>query len=600
MAGDLLIKNGTVVDGTGAPSYRGDVGIKDGKFVDPASMDNGARVIDAEGKVVAPGFVDIHTHYDAQIMWDPLLTCSPWHGVTTVIMGNCGFSLAPCLPKDREYILKMFARVEGMNVNTLQKGLDWRWQSFPEYLDRVQQENLGINVGTMVGHSAVRRFVMGEDSNTRAADADEVQQMKVQVREGLAAGAFGFSTSLSATHYGWDGEPVPSRLASHDEVLELGSTLREFGVGSIEIITKTSVMGPDRFEPEDEELMTALSLRSGRPVNWNELSHSWQRPTAWKNQIDYMERAAKQGAQVYAVARCQRLDHLFNLAMLVPFFEAWPTWKDVLSQPRERVKQLLQDPETRAKMKREAHEADPGLAEYRKLAKINFRMGKSGKYSQYEGMSLGEIGQKIGKDPVDVILDFSLEEDLEAEFAFIGTRNGDMNAVAELIQSPYSLAGLSDAGAHTDRLSGSYFSSFMLSHWVRDQGVLLLEDAIRRLTSMPASLYGITDKGRIQEGLSGDVVIFDLDKIKWMPTERFHDFPGGESRLGNRAEGYEHLIVDGEVVFEDGRHTGALPGRLIKSTEYARNGDFTSFVSWSAGQHAVDFHDGTRYTENLT
>ena len=573
MAGDLLIKNGTVVDGSGGPSHRGDVGIRDGKIVDAGSVKPGAKSIDAEGKIVAPGFVDVHTHYDAQIMWDPLMTCSPWHGVTTVVMGNCGFTLAPCRPEDQDYIINMFSRVEGMNRKALTEGLDWHWESFPDYVRRLDKEKLGINACTMVGHSAVRRYVLGAEANTRASTPKEMEQIKALVREALAAGAFGFTTSFHPGHYDWDMQPVPSRLASYEEVLDLGTTLRDLkGVGSIEIITKTSVLGPDDgFDQEDEDLLTKLALTCGRPINWNELAHAWERPTAWKGQIEYMERAAKQGAQVYAIARVQRMDTMRSL-WSATMFESWPTWKDVITQPREKAKEMLRDPELRAAMLKEAHEKEKDLPERRKMGYLQFSGAKSDKYAKFDKKSLEEIGKATGKDPIDIFVDFSLEEGLEPEFKNIGTRNGDMDAVAQLIQSPHSLAGISDAGAHTDVLSGVYFSTFMLSEWVRERGVLTLEDAVRRLTSMPAALYGLSDRGLIQEGKAGDIVIFDLPRVAWPGLEWLHDFPGGDARVGVPSEGYEHLIVGGEEVYKGKKDTGARPGRILKSFEYTNGG----------------------------
>ena len=572
MTYDLVIKNGMVVDGSGLPRYRADVGIKDGKIVEKGRINaNGAKVIDAEGKFVAPGFVDVHTHYDAQILWDPLLTCSPWHGVTSVVMGNCGFTLAPCLPKDREYISKMFAKVEGMNRNTLDAGIDWRWEDYPSYLDRIEQEKLGINVGCMVGHSAIRRFVMGEAANEREADAGEIQKMRKVVQQAMASGAWGFTTSLSPTHYGWEGEPVPSRQASHEEVLELGSVLAEFRIGSIEIITETAVMGDDTFSEADQRLMTELSLRSGRPVNWNELSQSPDRPNVWRAQMDYMVEAAKQGAQVYAISRCQRLDINFNLQDGVSF-DRWPKFAAVLSMPKEEKIEALKNTETRRVIRAEVDEVDPKQKEWRRLSNAHFGKSVTGKYAEFEGTSLPTMAKQLNKHFVDVIIDCSVEEDFRTEFVFAGIRNRDMDVVAEILRSPFAMAGISDAGAHTDRLSGSYYTTFLLQEWVREKGVLTLEEAIRRLTFMPASLYGLWDKGLIREGMAADVVIFDLDKLRWLPTERFDDFPGGALRLGNRAEGYDQLIVGGEVVFENGRHTGALPGKVLRSSTYRYQG----------------------------
>ncbi|MSQ25877.1 MAG: D-aminoacylase, partial [Dehalococcoidia bacterium] len=562
MAYDLIIKNGTVVDGTGLPSCRTDVGVKDGRVVARGNLGkDAAKVIDAEGKIVAPGFVDIHTHYDAQILWDPLMTCSPWHGATTVVMGNCGFTLAPCRPQDRDFVARMFARVEGMNLRALEIGVDWKWQSFGEYLDRISGIPLGINAATMVGHSALRRYVMGEDAGKREANADEVQEMKALVREAMQVGAFGFTTSLSPTHYDWDGSPVPSRKASHAEVIELSSALSEFHVGGLEIISETAVRGPDAFSQSDQDLLIKMSLVSGRPVNFNELSHSWDRPTVWKQQIAFMERAQRLGAQVYGVTRYQRLDSMFNLSS-PSSFDKYPKWLEVLSLPREKAIAAMRNGATRTALVAEMEKTNGSEIPSRQLPNVAFVKSKTGKHAQHQGKRLGELGAALGKKPVELLLDWSADENLEAEFSFIGTRNGDMASVAKIITSPFAIAGISDAGAHTDRLSGSYYSTFLLSHWVRDEKLMTLEEAIRRLTAIPAALYSLHDRGQIREGLPADIVIFDLEKLAWLPTERLNDFPGGESRLANRAEGYDALIVGGKVVMDHGRDTGARPGKV--------------------------------------
>ncbi len=571
MAYDLVIKNGTVVDGTGMPRARTDIGIRKGRVVARGRLDPaGAKVIDAEGKIVAPGFVDIHTHYDAQILWDPLLTCSPWHGTTTVVMGNCGYSLAPALPRDQQYLAEMFAEVEGMNLKTLEAGLDWRWRSFPDYLDRIAGQPVGLNVATLVGHSALRRCVIGEEANKRASTPDEVTQMQRLFHEGLAAGAFGLSTSRSANHSGMDHLPVPSRLASEQELLDLATVLREFHIGSIEIITD-GVFRSDRFPESDEKLLMELSYLSGRPVNYNELSQSSDTPNAWKNQIEFMERASRAGAQIYAVARNQRLDLMFSLDG-TNLLDSWPKWKEVMAAPHAKKLQLFKDPAVRAALKEDFRSLAVRRPLHRQEGSLQFVISATGRYAKYQRRTLVELGKELGKDPLDILLDWSIDEDLQATFAFMGVRNGDPAAVAEILKSPYALAGISDAGAHTDRMSGSYYSTFLLCHWVRDQKILTLEEAIRSLTLVPASLYGISDRGLIREGLPADIVIFDLEKLDYLPPERLMDFPGGQARMATRAAGYEHLIVNGEVVMTQGQATGTLPGKVLRSTSYSGNG----------------------------
>jgi len=393
MAYDLVLKDGMVVDGTGLPRYRADIGIRDGRIVEKGRLSAGsAKVINAEGKIVAPGFVDLHTHYDAQVLWDPLLTCSPWHGTTTVIMGNCGYSLAPVREQDQQYLRSMFAQVEGVNLNALEIGLDFRWESFPEYLEHIRKGKIGINVGTMVGHSAIRRYVMGEAAHERRANADEVQQMKQIVREAIANGAFGFTTSLSPTHIDMDGRPVPSRQASHEEVLELGSTLSEFHIGSVGIITETAAVGADGFSEADQKLMTKLSMMSGRPVNWNGLSHSWGRPNAWRQQLAYMARASQQGAQVYAICHSERLDIIFNLSD-ANAFDRWPKWKETLKQTKAKAMKDLNDTKVRAALKADAEQADASLPAGLKLTAVTLVRSKTGRFAADQGRTIQQLGQ---------------------------------------------------------------------------------------------------------------------------------------------------------------------------------------------------------------
>ncbi len=563
---DLIIKNGTVADGTGMPRRRADVAVVEGRIAAVGRVDGrAARVIDAEGAIVAPGFIDIHTHYDAQVLWDGLLTCSPWHGVTTVLTGNCGYTLAPCRPADRDFLAGMFARVEGVDIEVLKSSLDWEWATFPEYLARVERQRLGINVGVLVGHSAVRRYVLGEASATRASTDAEVREQRRLVREALAAGAWGFSTSLSPTHRCPDGSPVPSRQATHAEVIELGAALAEFGVGSVEVLPE-SYRAPEGFSEADERLMVRLSMESGRPVNWNELSHVWETPGAWRRQLATMERASAAGAAVYAVARCQRLDVPWSFLHPGPAFSAFPRWREVLRQPAEQRKRSLADPAVRAALRADADRTDPTMLEYRRLPNMIVVRAKRPEHRKLEGRRLGDLASATGRHVVDEMLAIAQDEGYETEFAIVGVRNGDPEAVATMLRSPYAIAGISDAGAHMDRMSGSVYSTFLLAHWVRERGLLTLEEAVRRLTFMPAMVYGLRDRGLIQVGMAADIVVFDAERVRPLDTEPFQDLPGGRTRLGNRADGVRHVMVNGQGILEDGRDTGARPGRLLRSS----------------------------------
>lgn len=396
--------------------------------------------------------------------------------------------------------------------------------------------------------------------------------MKALVREGMAAGAFGFSTSQFPGDVDGDGNPVPSRLATTEEILELGSTLSEFSIGSIGIITENAVSGLDQFTPAEENLMTALSVLSGRPVNWNSLRHTWDRPNAWRNHLRFMERAAEAGAQVYSVAKVHPLDRVFSLRTPT-VFDGWPKWKEVLAQPHPIKMGLLRNPDVRNVLRTEAMARDAAAPIWNRLERAVFLRSKSGQHAQFHNMALSKIGLQTGGDAIEVLLRWSVDEDLQADFAMVGVQNGDLDAVGQFIQSPFAVPGISDAGAHTDRQSNLYYTAYMLGHWVRDARRMSIEEAVRRLTFVPAVLYGIRDRGLLQTGMAADVVIFDLPKIGWSDPEWIYDFPGGEGRVVNHARGIDYVIVNGKIVFQDGRPSGELPGRLLRSSAHMQRGD---------------------------
>jgi len=566
MALDLLIKNGIVIDGSGLPRYRADVGIKQGKVVAKGRLTEVAqRTINAEGAIVAPGFVDVHTHYDAQIMWDGLLTSSPWHGVTTVVMGNCGYTLAPCKPEDRDFLMGMFARVEAVDRSVLESTLDWGWETFPEFLNRVEQQELGINVAAQVGHSAVRRNVLGPAAAERASTDEEIARQRAIVREAIAAGAFGFSTAQSHNHVAWDDSPVPSRQATKEEIVEIGSVLAEFGLGSTEIVPG-SLRVPEGFDENDKSLMTDLALRSGRPVNWNELSQVWELPGQWRKQVEFMEQAASYGAAIYGVARCQRLDVPWSFSEERVNYRSIPTLGRVLSAPVIARENMLRTQEVRSAMKREL-EIDNDTMHYRQLPNLIVARVTSQANESLKGRSLDILAAERGVHPVDVMLDLACEEGLGTEFAVVGARNGDLEAVGAMLNSPHAIAGISDAGAHIGFMSGAIYSTTFL-RWASDTGLMTLEEAIRRLSFLPASVYGIRDRGLLREGMAADVVIFDEAEVAPLDAERLHDIPGGGSRLANRAAGVRNVIVGGKVLVENGVDTGSRVGGLLRSDRY--------------------------------
>lgn len=552
---DLLIRGGTVVDGTGAPAVRADVAIVQGRVTQIGLVtDTAGSTIDADGLVVAPGFFDVHTHYDCQALWDPLLSSSCWHGVTTAVMGNCGFSIAPGTPADSEYLMLMMATVEGIPIGALQAGLRWDWSTFGDYLATVRRR-LGLNVGAYVGHSALRYYAMGPESYQRAATGDEIARMRQVLHESMAAGALGLSTSLSPNHFGGLGEPVPSRSSSREELIALSGVLKEFGRGAVGVDPpKNSLM----LDAETQALLVAMSQAAGRPVLWSVLVQQPTLPDAWKSTLGYMEQAARRGTTIYGLAKCQPMEFEFNLRFSSTLGRL-PAWKKVLPLSVEAKKRVLSDPAVRVGLRKDWD----SLPQTRRSHLAEVARTKLPQHKALEGRRIVELAAQEGKHPVDYMIDLSLREDLATCFVFAGMLNADPNAVAEMIRHPYCVVGASDAGAHVDMDCGADFSTYLLGHWVKEQGAMTLEEGVRRLTSMPADVFGFQDRGRLRPGMAADVVVFDPRTIRPLPRETAGDFPGGGERIIQRAVGVHAVIVNGELLMKDGQHTGALPGRVV-------------------------------------
>lgn len=557
MAYDLVIKNGTVVDGTGAPRFKADIAIKERTIVEVGKL-NGAQadsILDADGLIVSPGFFDTHTHYDVQLSWDRLATPSCWHGVTSVLMGNCGYTIAPGRPSDSEYLMKLMSRVEGIPYEVIQAGVDWNWESFGEFLAQFR-ENLGINVAAQVGHSALRYYAMGEDAYQREATDDEIKTMATALREGLSAGAVGFSTSQSATQVGAYGEPVPSRFSSYDEIRQLCNVLTEFSDG---IIAVNPNPGAGYVNPEFQELLTSLSVETGRPVLWNSLMHRRDRPDGWREMLDFMDRAEAKQARVYAIARCQRLDIQFDLHHTM-MLDRLPAWKEIIDLPYEDKRKLFANEHTRAMLKIDWDQPDHGpgmLADTVRVDRTRLAQNKNA-----EGALISDLAAKNNQHAVDYLLDLALSENLDTKF-FYTPMNGDPAIVEEIVKDSHCLPGVSDAGAHLDHEIGVDFTSLFLRHWVGDRKVMSLEEGVRRLTSMPAQLLGLRDRGIIKEGKAADIVIFEPEKLRALPWEMESDLPDGSERIIQRAEGIQAVIVNGETLIKDNTATGAMPGQLL-------------------------------------
>jgi N-acyl-D-amino-acid deacylase len=557
---DLLIRGGRVYDGSGLPPYLGDVGVNDGRIVDVGRLGGTARrVIDADGLAVAPGFIDFHTHLDAQLLWDPIATSSCWHGVTTVITGNCGLTLAPCRPEDREGILGSFSRVEAMPLGVLREAVSWEWTSFSEYLDCLDR-NLGVNVAGLVGHCALRQFVMGEAACERKATAQEIERMRGVLADSLRAGAIGFSTNQNPVHMRADGKPIASRLAADDEILALGGVLGSLNAGAIQI-SRGSL---DIALPAGEALdfFGRLARESGRPVIWQTIAQRWDQPGLWRRLLDEAESTLSAGVPSYPLCNARLFNNRFNLKN-AQVFDDLPTWKEVLFKPLEERMGLLRDSAVREKLGFEATEDRRPSRFSRRWDLVYLIKAAVPQHRPLEKKSVAEIARLRNQGLVDAFLDLSLEGNLETLFQ-TSSSNGDEQAVAEILRSPATLVGQSDAGAHLIYDAGYGYATRFLGHWIRERKATTLEDGIRKLTFMVASVFGLHDRGLIRAGMAADLVLFDPDLVGELEPEMAHDLPGGERRLVQKASGVKMTIVNGTVLIEEGSHTGALPGGILR------------------------------------
>ncbi len=551
---DLKIAGGTILDGTGSPGVRGDVGIRAGRIVAfGAAPGSAAETIPADGRVVAPGFVDIHTHYDAQVLWDRMLTISPWHGVTTVVMGNCGFGIAPTRPGHRDLILRTLENVEGMSLEALRAGVgsDWPFESFAEYLVAIERRGTAINVGALVGHTPVRLYVMGEEATEREATADEVAAMRKLVADALAAGALGFATSKSPTHVGYAGRPVPSRAAAHAEIEALAGCLGDAGRGVMQL-----TLGPGLFLRE----MEAIARANKRPVSWTALLGGMLGPDGHRGVLAESARMQGEGVRVIPQVSCRPL--MTEFQMKAPFpLESISIFRPVSAADFEGRKRIYADPAFREAFR---HRIDEGLlaARFHDMEITEHRPEPA-----LVGRRVSEVATERGVSPTDLVLDLSLASNLETRFR-LAILNTDEATVEELLTHPASMLGLSDAGAHASQLCDACAPTDLLGRWVREKGALSLEEGVRRLTSEPADVFGIRDRGRLATGMAGDVTVFDPATVGCGPLRRVFDFPAGADRLVSDASGIRLVVVNGVVVREDGHDAvaadGPLPGRVVR------------------------------------
>lgn len=557
MAYDMVIKNGTVVDGTGAPRFRADVAVADGQIAEVGTVtDSAARVIDASDLIVAPGFVDPHTHYDAQICWDPLITSSSWHGVTSLVMGNCGVGLAPCKPESHEIAAWDLVNVEAIPFDVLGKGVTWDWQTFPEYMDAAARRGSGINIGFMAALTPFRHFVMGEESMDRAATSEETARIKALIKEAVAAGAFGFSTTNVAQHIGYQGRPIACRQASRDELTAYCNALRELDKGVIELALTNNVSIVDESE---HALLDMLLAESGRPVTWLALLNRDDQPDATLNTLRAMEPLFRRGAVPQVT--CRPL--IIQIDLRKPFiFANLPCWKPAFDQPVEQQQAFYRDANFRAAFRKEMERPKVFTGKWERA--IVHEAGRPDMQALI-GKSVAEIAERRGKDGLDTFLDLCIEDDLQLQYTY-ELFNADEDRIPELITHDQTMVGLSDGGAHVDMLCDAGYCTYLIGTWVRDRQAMTLEHAVKRITSEPAAFYGMTTRGTIAPGLAADFAIFDYDTIgSARRGEMRSDLPGGGRRLVMPAQGVQYTIVNGEVLFEDGTHTGAMPGQVLRS-----------------------------------
>lgn len=560
---DLVIRGADVVDGTGAPRQRADVAIAGGRIVAVGEVDDSAtRVIEAEGRVVAPGFVDVHAHIDAQAFWDTTLSPSPLHGVTTMLSGNCGFTIAPLTPEAGSYLVPMLARVEGMPLESLRVGVPWDWSTTAEYLDRLDH-GLAVNTGFMVGHSTIRRIVMGEDANRRACTPEELQAMASLLRAGLAAGGTGFSSTWSLTHFDANGDPVPSRFATAEELITLAAVAGEFDGTSLEFLPRTATNMP--FEPDEIELMIAMSHAARRPLNWNLLRVS----EAVRDNVDARlglgTAASEREARIVALVMPEPF--VAQLSLLTGFMlDSLPGWDKAMALRPEEKLHLLQDPAGREQL-RVAAASDPTRAAYTSWATHVLTQTFSPSTTRYQGRTVGEVAAEQGKDPFDALVDIVIADELRTYFsvALAPESHADWELRAKVCSDPRAVIGGSDAGAHTDMISQQGYATRVLANLVREHQVMALEQAVHLLTMRPAELYGLQDRGVIAEGAIADLVVFDEHTVGPTPTTTLFDLPAGVGRLYTGAVGVEQVLVDGQVIVEHGEFTDARPGRVVRS-----------------------------------
>ena len=560
MAYDLVIKDGMVIDGSGSPRYRADVGVKEGRIARIGRISEPAdQVVDAEGHVVTPGFVDGHTHMDAQVFWDPLGSCSCYHGVTTAVMGNCGFTLAPCRASEVNYVFRNLERAEDISREAMLAGIDWQWESYAEYLDAVDAAPKALNYAGYVGHSALRTYVMGDRAFDGAASDDERDAMVGLVQEAVRAGAIGFSTSRSPSHRTADDRPVASRAAPFDEVRAIVRGMGETGAGIFQLAMER---GDDDHMGGVYQSLVDLSIETGRPITFGSLSRREQ-PGQWRRFYDIISRGNRAGARIVTQVHSREINSILSFRTTMPF-DDWDVWRDVRALPLGAQKAALADPETRARLIEVASRPYDGPEIVGAEARppewdIFFVMDRI----ERPHKSMADIARARGVAPAEAMIDLALEHDLSLFFRQPLANENQDDALA-LMKHPHSVVTFSDSGAHVSQIMDSSLQTHLLSHWVRQEEAFTLEEAVRLITYDTATHWGFHDRGLLREGMVADIVVFDPETVNPRMPEVVNDLPAGARRLKQTADGIAATVVAGNIVLSHNEHTGALPGRLLR------------------------------------
>jgi N-acyl-D-aspartate/D-glutamate deacylase len=558
---DLIIENARICDGTGKPSFHGNVAVKDGLIaaIGKGNGESAARKINADGLVLAPGFIDPHTHYDAQVAWDPMVTCSSWHGITTVVMGNCGVGVAPVKPKARNIVMWDLVNVEAIPFEVMERGIDWQWETHAQYLDVLQKRGMGINVASLAALTPLRHYAIGEESFERAARPEEIAVMQQLLRDAIRSGAFGLTSTILNNHIGFEGRPLACRNASREELAALCQVLREEGRGTIEIALTGTNIG--QVSDDEYDLLKFLVDQSQRPVTFLALFNKPGKPDSYLSAVEKIQPILGWNKAVPQVT-CRPLRIQFN--MRNPFiFAIFTAWHGVFNKSVEEQMKIYGDPGFRQTFREEMDRRRIFAGQWGRMTVLDAKTPEVQKHVESK-KTVAQIARDQGKDPIDVFLDLAIADRLELMFD-LQALNFEMEGVKNLVEDQRFLIGLSDGGAHVDMLCDAGYATYLLGRWVREHQVLSLEEGVRRLTSVPAGLFGIPKRGRIAQGLVADLTLFDPDTVDAKDPEYVWDLPGGGKRFVAKSTGIKSTIVSGQVLYQNDEYQGGLPGKVLRS-----------------------------------